>query len=279
MRLRRSTLGRYGVQGLFLGLLSVIGLGACTDSMIARFVPPGSDQRARAYLALFTQGQTDAAIKRLSAPLQTADAPVQLEHLTTLLRGQIFDSIRIIGVQVNKQSDEQHVNLSYQLHSQRGWSVANVATVEHDSVWSVEGVSAIPTSTSLESINAFTFRGRSGLHYIWLGLTCIAVLISIGVALWVSRAQTMPKRWWWVFLALIGVGQGTLNWTTGGWAVRPVSVLLLSAACAKGGPVAPWMISFSIPVGAAITAWKYLRWRRHNPVGMSTAAVPSNVVS
>ncbi len=244
-------------------VLTAVTLASCShDAMVARILPAGADQRARAYLSLFVRGEVDSAAARLVPELQSPAARAQLDEIAVVLRGRPIDSLQVIGVQVNSLPDMRHVNISYELGDARGWAVASVAVRESGSDWAVEGVTAQTTAGSLKALNRFRLAGQPMGKYVWLLAMIVAAGASVAAAVAVARTRGMPKRWWWVVVALIGVVRFSLDWTTGQWELRPVQFMLLSAGFMKAGPVAPWILSFALPVGAAIALWRRRRWRR-----------------
>ena len=237
-------------------------LEACSGrEMIARFLPTASDQRARSYLALLARGNRDSAVARLVPELQTPDAPAHLDSIGRVLHARVLDSLRPVGVQVNDFSGLRRVAISYQLGDTLGWVVAHVTLAERDGDWRVEGVSAYQRQVSLEDENSFRIVGRPLLAYLWLVCTLIAAAFSLGVAIAVARTRQMPKRWRWVVLALIGVCQFSLNWSSGAWEFRALQFQLLSAGFLKSGPFAPWILSFALPLGAALSLRRLMGWR------------------
>ena len=229
--------------------------------MVARIMPAGADERARAYLSLFVRGEVDSAAARLVPELQSPGARVQLDEIAALLRGRAMDSLQVIGVQVNSLPGVRHVNISYELGDTRGWAVASVAVRESGAEWAIEGVTAQATAGSLKTLNRFRIAGQPMGKYVWLLAMIVAAGASLVAAVTVARTRQMPKRWWWVVVALIGVVRFSLNWTTGQWELRPVQFMLLSAGFMKAGPVAPWILSFALPVGATIALLRRHRWR------------------
>lgn len=253
-------------------LAAVVAGIACApsspDAWLRKITPPGADQRARDYLALFTSGRTDSAAALLDSALRVPGMRPALDSMTTLMRGLAFDSVRVIGVQVFEQGGDRRVNMQYELHSGAGWAAANVTTLDSDGAWVVTGARYQPLPRPLEEINRFRLGGASVVHYLWLALMAAALATSVGVALLVALDRRMPKRWRWAFLALLGAGAFTLDWTGGRWAFRPLQVMLFSAAAVRASPVSPWILSFALPIGAALA----LRHRRRWLAGRLTAA-------
>jgi hypothetical protein len=245
-----------------LALLAAMGLFACSqEDAIRRFTPPDADARARAYLGLFTAGRVDSAIARLLPGLHGPEADQQLARIGGLLDGQRFGSTHAIGAQTNFFNGVRHVNMTYELHSARGWTVANVATVDSAGGWFVEGVSVTPIDRPLEETTRFTLRGKTAVHYLWLLLTILALVVSQATAVWIASRRAMPRRWRWVLASLIGLGGFSLNWTTGETAIRIINLQLVSAGVVRAGSAAPWILTFALPVGAIAALFRYRRWR------------------
>jgi hypothetical protein len=83
----------------------------------------------------------------------------------------------------------------------------------------------------------------------------LAAVAVAAFALWtaVVVARTpMPKRWGWAAIALLGVGQLAINWTTGETTATIFAVPLPGASMARNSLTGPWMIAVSFPVGAIL---------------------------
>ncbi|MFL5608669.1 MAG: hypothetical protein ACJ8AD_19595 [Gemmatimonadaceae bacterium] len=240
----------------------VTALAACSaEDVFRHFVPADADSRARAYIELIAAGHVDSARGRLLPQLTDSITERQFAGIGRILDGQRFDSTQVIGAQTNVTNGVRHVNMTYELHSARGWSITNVATVDSAGTWFVEGINVQALARPLEEANRFGLEGKTARHYVWLLLTVLATAISLATACWIATRRAMPKRWRWVFASLLGVGAFSLNWASGEIGVRLVSVQLASAAFVRAAPVAPWIITFGVPAGALLALHHYRRWR------------------
>jgi hypothetical protein len=235
-------------------------VGCDANDAIRRFTPADADTRARAYLGLFTTGQVNSAVARLHPKLAGPEATLQMNKVGEFLDRQRFDSTRVVGAQTNTVDGVRHVNLTYELHSARGWSLANVATVDSADTWFVEGITARPLARPLEELTAFDFRGKTARHYLWLLLTILAAATSLSTACWIATRRQMPKRWRWVLASLLGIGAFSINWATGQVGFSPINILFAASAVTRAGPVAPWILTFGLPVGAVAALLRYRRW-------------------
>ncbi|MBQ0945532.1 hypothetical protein KAK07_19490 [Ideonella sp. 4Y16] len=113
-----------------------------------------------------------------------------------------------------------------------------------------------PRSTSLEAENAFTFDGKSALHYAVLVLAVGIPLFVVYALIACVRTQIPKRKWLWLLFVAVGMVQFRFNWTTGAWGVHPFSVALLGAGFAKAGPVAPYIFTLAFPLGAFVFLMK-----------------------
>lgn len=244
-------------------VLVVLVLSACSrDALLSRFTPADADARARAYLELFTRGNIDSAAARLAPALRTATARNELEQVAALLSAERVDSMKVVGANTAKRPGRRRVNLTYELYLQRGgWLLANVATLDSAGAWVVEGVSARSLSRPLEESARFSLSNKPAVDYLWLVITGLCAALSVGVAVFMATRRQMPKHWWWALASLVGVGGYSLNWATGQTAISLFKIQLFSAGALQMGPFAPWIVTFSFPLGAIVALSKYRDWR------------------
>jgi hypothetical protein len=240
--------------------------------MVRKYTPADADVRARAYLELFTHRQTDAAMARLLPSLQTEESRQSLAKISEILRDRHFDSTKVIGANVSTIDSIRHVNLTYELRSGGSWFDANVATVDSADDWHVEGVNVDKLARPLEAESYFSLEGKPLKSYAWLLATILCPLISIGTAIFIATRRQMPKRWRWVLMAILGAGTFTLNWSTGGYQYNLLTVQLLSGGWLRTSPYSPYLITFSIPAGAAMASERYRRWRTAPQLPLPDAA-------
>lgn len=255
----RSSPGFATIRG---ALVALALLSCSSDEAMKRFTPADADARARRYLTLIVEHHTAEAEARILPSIAGPDTHAAFTKLDSVFGGQRFDSVRIVGVVVNTINGVRHANLTYEVRSQVGWLLANVATVDSLDTWFVEGVTGRRISRPLEAITAFTFVGKSAKYYVWLVLTIACAAVAIGTAGWLATRRAMPKRWRWVLVALLGVGSFSLNWATGETGFRVIAVQLFAAGAMRPGPVSPWILTFAIPVGALVSLRRYRHWRR-----------------
>ena len=98
---------------------------------------------------------------------------------------------------------------------------------------------------------AFWAPGRTAGQWLFLALAAITPVFMLWTALRVFRAPALEARLFWVLLCLAGIGTAWMDWTSGITGFMPTSLRLMGFGLEKGpSPLAPWMVSLTLPIGA-----------------------------
>lgn len=116
-------------------------------------------------------------------------------------------------------------------------------------------VEALPAP--LSELNAFTLKGKSPLHYLFLLLPATACMISVHAFVRCLRTKGLKRKWLWALFTLVGFVAFSINWTNGAMFMEVLHFHFLSAAYMRTGWLGPWIVTFSIPVGALVFLWKH----------------------
>jgi hypothetical protein len=81
---------------------------------------------------------------------------------------------------------------------------------------------------SLESQNRFRLSGKSAAQYFVLVAAIAAAILSLYSLVACIRTKLPGRKWPWVLFIILGIGTISINWSTGQWAVAPISVQLFS---------------------------------------------------
>jgi hypothetical protein len=102
-------------------------------------------------------------------------------------------------------------------------------------------------------------------------MTIAMALFALWAAVVVARTP-MPKRWGWAAIALLGVGELAINWTTGEITTSLFAFPLPGASMTRSSLAGPWMIAVSFPVGAILALLK-----RDSALRSRNESVPSTI--
>ncbi len=122
--------------------------------------------------------------------------------------------------------------------------------------------SLIPSERQPSQFNAFTFEGKSWVHYLMFGLLVTVPLFMLVTAVICFFEKRVQRRWLWIPFILFGLWGVTFNWTTG--VIQPelfrieqgrmvfqfLSLHFLGAGFATHGYFQPWILTIGSPVGA-----------------------------
>ncbi len=241
-----------------LHVLVVIGLllaGCDQKALLQKFVPKDDDAFARRFLDAVRAGDYSVADQMLDASLRGEKSASGFHDLNGVLAHGEPISVEVIGSNVftnaSTQGTTRTTNLSYQIHFPDSWAAGNVVVGHPSGAMSVLGSHFQPIPDSLESLNRFTFAGKSFVHYLVFA-ACIAVPAFILVTLVVCIRSRIRRKWLWIIFILLGFVQFRFDWSSGQFAVQLISFALFGASFFRTSPYAPWILGFAIPVGAIL---------------------------
>jgi len=240
----------------------VKGLSFLASSAIAAAVtacgttapPQDLDRHARTFIDVLAHGQLDSALALSHVEGNPDTVRNALRQGSDFIRPYATDSAALVGWNVVISNDTRGA-LTYETHAGPQWALVEVDVLRSGTTSRVVGFHWQPTAGRLADLNAFSLRGRSVAHYLFLVLAIGAVLGCVGGAVF-AAVQRMGV--FWVLFALIGVTKVTIDWTTGQLAFNPLSVQFLGAGYLRTAPVGPWFVSWSLPLGTLLAL---IRWR------------------
>jgi hypothetical protein len=240
--------------------------------MIARSVPPATDQFARAFIDTLQRQPARVALKFFVPQMAMNDAVA--DSIATIQRlvpqGQP-DSLQIVGVDVrDSYSGPAQRSIIYQLHASGTWVLIQLILWEdEDGRPELVGLHAWPEPSSLQSRTALTLQHASPGGLIAALLAIVVLGISAYAAVQVVRSP-LERRWLWVIVAFIGFGKFGIEWGTGKVAQQWMAIQLFGAGIVRHGLYGPWWIYLSMPGGAFLA----LDRRRRSLVGETEARAP-----
>ncbi|NTW32939.1 MAG: hypothetical protein HGB12_09975, partial [Bacteroidetes bacterium] len=131
------------------------------------------------------------------------------------------------------------------------WAYYSFQLLEKNGQFKVTSFRFLPTYESLSNIHNFTFKGKSFIHYLWIILMIFIPLFIIITIVFICLTP-IKLKWFWIILALTGICSLQLNWTTGQIGIKIINISILGSSFFKSGIIAPWIISFALPIGAII---------------------------
>jgi len=235
-----------------IAVLSVALLVGCNQQDAIRWFASAQDQAtARGYIDDLRHGEWAPIERQIDPGLASADLHGTLLRMANLIPREEPLSVKIVGAQTVHTPEGTAKNLTFEYEFPSGWLVFNVATREKAGHFTIVGLQVYPQPASLEAQNRFRLAGKTPLEYWVLALAVICPLLTLVAGVVCIRSKLNRRKWPWLLFILIGVGKLWVNWTTGAWGVSVLFVQLFSAS-ATAQLYGPWIISFSVPLGAII---------------------------
>lgn len=240
-----------------VALLAVMAAACGPDYLTKRIATPERDARAQHVLHLVVAGQRDSLRARERFEGDSATIARGFAQLDSVIGGRRVDSLALVGANQFSNRTTDRITLSYEFRTESGWRLASVTTLDSASNWALLGFHAEPLPGELRAVNEFQLARRSAAQYLALLATVACALFTLGTAIFLATRRQFPKRWRWLLASLVGVGTVSVNWTTGEVASRLFFVQLLGASAVRPGEFAPWILSFSFPIGAIVALSRY----------------------
>lgn len=137
------------------------------------------------------------------------------------------------------------------------WVVASASLSGEPDTLRIVSFNIEPIPAPLSELNALTLNGKGVVHLLFVLLPLMACATSVYAFVRCLRTKGLKRKWLWAIFTLVGFMAFSVNWSTGAVSVSALYVSFLSAACMRSGWLGPWVVSFSIPVGAMIFLWKH----------------------
>lgn len=163
-------------------------------------------------------------------------------------------SVKFIGWSFEQfNGQERRTNLTAEYgYSNSQWVLVTVLLRGDSGKFRILGLHVQKMADSLATLNAFTFAGKSWLHYFVIGAMALAFCTTVYALVLCIRTAGLRRKWLWVLFIIFGICAFNLNWTTGEFRVAILHFNLFSAAAIRNGFAGPWILTFCVPVGAMV---------------------------
>lgn len=235
------------VVSILAAALAVLALAACSglkpDDTVRSFydaVRAGDGAKVRSLAAPELQGPSvDAELAKLRRILP-AEAPTKAKGLSRSIRKTLAS-----GETLETQE-------LYEVGARKVVVAAMLRRADTSQPWKVQGFHVrVLTPTELK-VNAFTFEGKTPLHFGFLAATVLAPALMIAAIVKVVRRKGLRRKWLWIILALAGAATFQMNWTTGAVAVNLTLQLIGAGVMTTAPGLTPWILTFTLPIGAIL---------------------------
>jgi hypothetical protein len=239
-------------KSLVLAFLGLLAIACSQEDLMRRIAPPAQQDFARAYIEQL-RNRDFAAIEKALDPSIAQELPGgTLEKMAGLIPAGTPTSIKLVGAnQFSSPQAGTTINLTFEYQFGNQFMLINVARKSQKDTETIVGFRVQPLSASLQTQNHFTLSGKSALQYGVLGAAIVATALTLFALVLCIRTKIAHRKWLWILFILAGFGKLAVNWTTGQWGITVLAVQLFSGS-GYADFSGPWIISVSVPLGAAI---------------------------
>lgn len=195
-----------------------------------------------------------------------------LEKMAAMVPVGELRSVQFVGAQkLYKHAGETQLSTSIEYAFADGWLLAHVVVAEKDGKRTITGLNVYPRTRSLAEENRFTLAGKGPVHYFFLAAAIAALGLTLYALVVCIRTRPLRRKWLWIPFILFGIGQFAVNWTTGEVHAQAIYIQLFGASVrAQFG--APWLLGFSVPLGAIAFLLHARKLRQQAPAAGGYAA-------
>jgi len=232
-------------------LVVLLTLSGCNqEELLNKFASKEDQATAKAYIDRLRSRDFDAIEKDTNPSIKSPDLRTKLETMSALLPEGQPTSVTLVGAHRFSNPDVTTSNITFEYGFEEKWFLVNVAVQDRAGAKTIVGLNVVPQGQSLESQNRFTLSGKSALQYSVLAGATAAALLTLYALVLCIKTKQLKRKWLWILFILAGIGKVGVNWTNGQVLFAPISFQLFSAS-AFAQLYGPWIISASLPVGAA----------------------------
>ena len=238
-------------------VLLIICLSGCNPKFnFSKIVPDNVNKFATGFISEIHKGNVDSCLTMMSPEMNNENGKQFLTNTYSNIRAFSIDTFSIIRARKTSMLGEDgftNYRIDYEYKTGTKFLYFNFGIREQNEEMKVTAFDGRIMDDSLSKIYAFTFKDKGFLHYLFLFLA-ILIPVFIIITLIAAIKTKLTKKWLWIIGILFGFIKFSINWTTGQVGFSLINMSFLGAGFSKAGIIAPWILSFSIPI-VAIVFW------------------------
>jgi hypothetical protein len=244
-------------------------LGYDRASLLKKYTPRNDEAFALHSVDLLFQDRYQEIEDSLDPSIRNSDTHEHLVEMSHLFPSKPI-SVKTVEARIIRSPDSRTTSITVEYEFARSWLLAQVVIRTKDGRKTITGFSVNPTAEPVEVMNEFTLDDKGFSQFAGLFLALWVAAFTLYAFVLCVRMKIGAKKWVWLAAILVGVGQLTVNWTTGEWFFTPLALSTppVRASCTAYGP---WMLHILSPVGAIA----FLRLRK----GLASETLPLSIVS
>lgn len=243
---------------IFAAALVAHMLIACMnyEALIKKVLSADIDSLARRCIEDAANGNIEPILNSFP-PQQRESIRPGLQQLSASMQKGGLIAVRTAHVQAYSYEGRTTYNVHYELQYPHAWQYASLALVKTNDAIVVAGFHVSDLKDSLTVLNRFTFKDKTASHYLFLVLNLLYLAIVVTAFAICIRTKGARRKWLWAIVCLVGAVEFSFNWSTGAWAVNPLSIGFRLSDFFPPSPYLPPTLVFYLPVGAIVFLTKH----------------------
>jgi hypothetical protein len=212
-------------------------------------------------------------MRALAAPqMITPQFDAQVAAVRRFIPTRTPNSVKGLGRNMLAMPDGQTLDTTdvYDFGDRRVVALTSMHRSAASEAWRVQAFNVRVFLERDLAANRFALSGKSPVQYFFLAATIAAPLAMIAALIKVIRRKRLKRKWLWGVAAFAGAVTLHMNWTTGQVDFQLLSLQLLGAGAMTSAPgLSPWVLTFTLPIGAALILvglWANPRRAKNPPV-------------
>ncbi len=255
---------RFFVFILALGMLTAIG-GCSPETYFDKSVPETLERFARDFILKLQKGEVEAA-EDLMDPMVPLNKQLheKFVDVSAQLKAAGVDEVHLVRHSRVKSIIGENIKaqFTYEIKAGTGYYVSNIAVGSEMGKMVIQGMYIEPIPGPLSEINAFTLKGKTIRHYAML-IFVIGIPLFVLYTLYLCYNSTWHMKWVWLVAMIPGIGNISLNWTSGKLALNIVSVSSIWSPAFRDGQSGALYLTFAIPIISMAFFYKYRKLGKH----------------
>ena len=248
---------------IYLTVILVIGLTSCNPKIdFSKIVPSQIDKFAIDFMIEVHNGNLDSCLNLMSNDLKNGLGRQKLNNSHAFIKNYSLDSVRLINA--NKRTlygDNGFTDywVEYEYFLTDKFLYSSIGIREQNGILTIMSFDGSVANESAENANKFHLKGKGFLHYLFLAFAILIPIFILISLIFVIKTKQLKSKWLWIIGVLFGFIKFSINWTTGQVGFSLINISILGAGYSKSGNIAPWVLSFSLPI-VAIIFWYKRYW-------------------
>ena len=247
---------------LYLTAILTIGFTSCNPKIdFSKIVPDNVNKFATEFISEIHKGNIDTCMTLVLPEMYNENGKQFLTNTFTNIQTFSIDSFSIINAQKSSLLGDNgftNYGIDYEYKVGDKFLYFTLGIREQNNKLTLTSFDGTIKDESLSKVYAFTLKNKGFLHYMFLFFAILIPIFIITSLIFAIRTK-LTRKWLWIIGILFGFIKFSINWTTGQVGFGLINISILGAGFSKAGNIAPWILSFSLPI-VAIIFWYKRYW-------------------